>query len=28
VHAYWVLPDGIDKDVWLPVARRLKDVCV
>ena len=28
VHAYWVLPESIDKDTWLTVAKRLKDVCV
>ena len=28
VHVYWVLPESIDKNTWLPVAKRLKDVCV
>lgn len=28
VHTYWVLPEAISKDVWLPVAKRLKEVCV
>lgn len=28
VHAYWVLSESINKDTWLPVAKRLKDVCV
>ena len=28
VHVYWVLPESINKDTWLPVAKRLKDVCV
>lgn len=27
VHAYWVLPESIPKDMWLPVATRLKAVC-
>ena len=27
VHAYWVLPESIDKNTWLPVAKRLKNVC-
>jgi hypothetical protein len=27
VHAYWVLPESIPKDMWLPVANRLKAVC-
>lgn len=28
IHVYWVLPESIDKATWLPVAKRLKDVCV
>lgn len=28
VHAYWVLPESIPKDMWLPVANRLKAVCI
>lgn len=28
VHVYWVLAESISKDTWLPVAKRLKDVCV
>ena len=28
VHVYWVLPESIDRNTWLPVAKRLKDVCV
>lgn len=28
VHVYWVLPEAIDKATWLPVAKRLKEVCV
>lgn len=28
VHAYWVLPESISKETWIPVAKRLKDVCV
>ena len=28
VHVYWVLDKSIPKDTWLPVAKRLKDVCV
>jgi len=28
VHTYWVLPEAINKDTWLPVAKRLKEVCV
>jgi hypothetical protein len=28
VHTYWVLPEAIKKDLWTPVARRLKEVCV
>lgn len=27
VHAYWVLPESIPKEMWLPVANRLKAVC-
>lgn len=27
IHAYWVLPESINKDTWLPVAKRLKEVC-
>lgn len=28
IHVYWVLEKAISKDTWLPVAKRLKDVCI
>ena len=28
LHAYWVLDEAIKKDIWIPVAKRLKEVCI
>ena len=28
LHTYWVLDEAIKKDIWIPVAKRLKEVCI